>query len=230
MQCWITSGINGSWSEGKATGTALKFIAPSDGIFSAYVADVSKSAYLIEENAVVTKNELSEEVALDSYMGAVLGKKNVIFSAEVEAEHVYYVFVDGSKGRFCGAKFVESTVQPTDIPTGVPTNEPTGAPTNEPTLNPTIGPTVNPTIVPTSTPNVTSTPSATNEPSDLTDDEKAVRNDAKNLALKTASQTAVYFDVDLDKTGASGSSITWESSNSKYIDIQEISHMPQQIG
>ncbi len=234
---WITSGINGSWSEGKATGTALKFIAPSDGTFSVYVADVSKSAYLIEENAVATKNELSEEVALDSYMGAVLGKKNVIFSTEVEAEHVYYVFVDGSKGRFCGAKFVESTVQPTDIPTDEPTTEPTSvptteptdsptsAPTTEPTLNPTIEPTVNPTIVPTSTPNVTSTPNATNEPSDLTDDEKAVRNDAKSLALKAASQTAVYFDIDLDKTGASGSSITWESSNSKYIDIQEISHI-----
>ncbi len=235
---WIThSGTNGSWADGKATGTALKFVAPANGGFSVYVADVSKSAYLIEENAVSSKNELSAEVAIDSYMGAALGKKNVVFNADVKKGHVYYVFVDGSKGRFCGAKFVESTTQPTDAPTDAPTDTPTDAPTDVPTAAPTdtpsvtptavptTVPTVSPTTVPTTTPDATSTPDATKEPSDLTDDEKAVRNDAKNLTLKSASQTAVYFDIDLDKKGSNGSAITWESSNSKYIDIQEISHI-----
>lgn len=135
------------------------------------------------------------------------------------------------------------TASPTDSPTEAPTNAPTGIPTDVPGVTPTNAPTDKPTDVPVATPkvtlapevtptpkvtavpDVTSIPAVTSEPSQMTEDEKAVRNDAKNLTLKAASQTAVYFDIDLNKTGTNGSSITWESSNSKYIDIQEISHI-----
>lgn len=65
---------------------------------------------------------------------------------------------------------------------------------------------------------------ATPPPSSGTDDpEEAAKADAQTLKFRALSQNAIYFDIDLPKTGDNGSQITWESSNTKYIDIQMVS-------
>ncbi|MGN1116682.1 MAG: S-layer homology domain-containing protein [Candidatus Ornithomonoglobus sp.] len=82
------------------------------------------------------------------------------------------------------------------------------------------------TEAPTLDPNATPGPSPTPDPdADLTPDEKAVKADAAALQLNTLNQTAIYFDIDLDRSGSNGSTITWESSNTDYIDIQMVSHI-----
>ncbi|MGN0162516.1 MAG: immunoglobulin-like domain-containing protein, partial [Candidatus Ornithomonoglobus sp.] len=63
------------------------------------------------------------------------------------------------------------------------------------------------------------TPVPTQEPSSA-DTAKA---DADALKINAISQTAIYYDIDLPKTGNNGSTITWESSDSNYIDIQMVS-------
>lgn len=117
---------------------------------------------------------------------------------------------------------------PTDVaePTSEPTSQPTTAPTTAPTSEPTSEPTSQPTTAPTSQPTSEPTTAPTEKPEEeLSADEIAVRKDAQALVLKSVSQTAVYFDIDLDKTGSNGSKITWKSSNTEYIDIQTISHI-----
>ncbi|MGM9936567.1 MAG: immunoglobulin-like domain-containing protein, partial [Candidatus Ornithomonoglobus sp.] len=76
------------------------------------------------------------------------------------------------------------------------------------------------TEAPTPDPNATPDPDA-----NLTPDERAVKADAAALQLNTLNQTAIYFDIDLDRSGENGSTITWESSNTDYIDIQMLSHI-----
>ncbi len=252
---------SGGWSGGVATGTALKYEASENGTLTVYVADVkNKTVYLIEEGAAESKSDLSADVALDSFTEEAGTSTHVILTGAVEAGHTYYAFVSGSKGRFCGAKFVSGsgeatettapdvteeptteptvepvvTVEPTAEPTVEPdvTIEPTAEPTVEPvvTVEPTAEPTVEPvvTVEPTAEPTVAPTvaPTQTEKPEEeLSADEIAVRKDAQALLLKAVSQTAVYFDIDLDKKGSNGSKITWESSNTDYIDIQTLSHI-----
>lgn len=131
----------------------------------------------------------------------------------------------------------EPTTGPTDMPqdTEEPTSEPSEAPsntekpaetqpvqTNTPAPTQTAAPAQTATPVPTQA--ATNPPKATSTPdADLSPDEQAVRADAEALKINSISQTAVYFDLDLDKQGANGSTITWESSDSKYIDIQMVS-------
>ena len=102
------------------------------------------------------------------------------------------------------------TEKPTDTPTEKPTDTPTEKPTDTPTEKPTDTPTEKPTAAPTAGP-------------ELSPDEQAVRADADGLKLNTIRQTAIYADIDLDMKGANGSTITWESSDPRYIDIQTIS-------
>ncbi|MBQ8301751.1 MAG: hypothetical protein IJX57_07315, partial [Clostridia bacterium] len=118
------------------------------------------------------------------------------------------------------------TTEPTQVPeeTTEPTTEPVA--TVEPTSEPTVAPTVKPTEKPVATTAPTVAPTQTEKPEEeLSADEIAVRKDAQALVLKAVSQTAVYFDIDLDKKGSNGSKITWESSNTEYIDIQTVSHI-----
>ena len=84
------------------------------------------------------------------------------------------------------------------------------APTPEPTATP------DPAITPD--PSATATPLPTNAPGPDLD---AAQADYDALTLKSISDYAVYFDLDLAKNGANGSKITWESSDERYIKITE---------
>jgi ribosomal protein L12E/L44/L45/RPP1/RPP2 len=78
---------------------------------------------------------------------------------------------------------------------------------------------------PTLDPGATPGPTATPDPdAGLSTNEKAVKADAAALEINSISQTAVYFDLDLPMTGSvNRSSITWESSDPDYINIQMVS-------
>lgn len=184
------SSTNGSWASGAATGTALRFAAPSAGRIYFYLTGVGKSVYLVEEGACEKKTEVAG-VALDQFTPA--SSTPVIMTAEVEAGHIYYCYVDGSKGRFAAVKFVPAPATPA------------------------------PTLAPGETPGPTPTP----DPDEgLSANEKAVKADAAAIEINAISQTAVYYDLDLDKTGSvSKSTITWESSDPDYIDIRMISSL-----
>lgn len=113
-------------------------------------------------------------------------------------------------------------VMETTIPTETETPGVTDTPGTTATPAETKAPEVNtPTPVPVITP--TPVPVTTTTPVPGDPDMAAVMADAENLKLNAISQTAVYSDIDLDKKGDNGSEITWESSNSKYIDIQMVS-------
>lgn len=123
-------------------------------------------------------------------------KTNVILETQVEKGKAYYMFTT-SKAQFSMVVFIPSGEQ----------EEPSE------TENPDV----------TENPQTTNQPVSTDEP--LSEDEQAVRADAEKLTLKSVSQTAVYFDFELDKSGDNGSVITWESSDPKYIDIKMVSHL-----
>lgn len=123
-------------------------------------------------------------------------KTNVILEAAVEKGRTYYIFTT-SKAQFSKIVFISSG----DV--------------DEPEVTPVPGSTEQPAE--------TESPAPTEEP--LSEDEKAVRADAEKLTLKSVSQTAAYFDFELDKSGENGSVITWESSDTEYIDIREVSHI-----
>jgi hypothetical protein len=76
-------------------------------------------------------------------------------------------------------------------------------------------------------PGATPGPTATPDPdAGLSTNEKAVKADAAALEINSISQTAVYFDLDLPMTGSvNRSSITWESSDPDYINIQMVSSL-----
>lgn len=128
----ITSKENGGWdsSAKKAKGTALRYEASQDGVFTLYAYTVSgtKTFYVIPEGAS-GKSECtySEEITGNSVP--------ILYSIEMKAGDVYYFYIDGSKARFCGAKFeVYKEVEATPEPTAEPTPEPTSMP--EPTASP----------------------------------------------------------------------------------------------
>lgn len=91
---------NGTFSEGTITGTALKFVAPEDGVFSVYCVDVGagKTLCICEEG--------TKEVANSLYSHTPSAKSNLKASVPVEAGKTYYAGVLGSKGRFVGAGFM----------------------------------------------------------------------------------------------------------------------------
>ncbi|MGN0181550.1 MAG: S-layer homology domain-containing protein [Candidatus Ornithomonoglobus sp.] len=188
------SSTNGGWANGAATGTALRFIAPSDGTIYCYITGLKgKSAYLVEENAEASKADLPN-VSLDWFAEtAGVSTSLMLKSDEIKEGHTYYCFVDGSKGRFTGVKFVPVAATPE------PTLEPGATPGPTPTPDPDAG---------------------------LSANEKAVKRDAEAIEINSISQTSVYFDLDLDKTGSINKSvITWESSEPDYINIQMISSL-----
>ncbi len=110
---YISSGSNGSWSNGKGTGTALKYTADRNGKLTVYVVDLGNNKELCVTKEGVSdskQNVPGEAVYFKNETGAGISKSA---SIDVTAGSTYYAYVAGSKGRFVGAEFVASAEQPT---------------------------------------------------------------------------------------------------------------------
>lgn len=98
---FVSGAENGGWADGKATGTAFKFVPESDGFLTAYIEKLGganpKTAYIMEEGAAK-----QEENNLASVTGT---GDNEMLTAAVEGGKTYYVYVAGSKGHFLGIEF-----------------------------------------------------------------------------------------------------------------------------
>ncbi|MGM9935946.1 MAG: hypothetical protein ACI38A_01240, partial [Candidatus Ornithomonoglobus sp.] len=110
------SNDNGKWSNGAATGTALKYTAPQDGVFTLYAYSVSgtKTFYVVPEGA---SDPDTEAVYKQDYTGTSVP---ILYSMDVKTGETYYFYLAGSKARFCSAKLEEyvtpATAQPTEVP------------------------------------------------------------------------------------------------------------------
>ncbi|MGN0163881.1 MAG: hypothetical protein ACI4EA_09955, partial [Candidatus Ornithomonoglobus sp.] len=110
---------NGKWSNGTATGTALKYTAPQNGVFTLYAYSVSgeKTFYAIPEGAANPDTEPDAAVYTQVCIGAAVP---ILCSIDVKAGETYYFYLAGSKARFCSAKLEEyvtpATAQPTEVP------------------------------------------------------------------------------------------------------------------
>lgn len=104
-QTYITSeNNNGGWANGTATGTALRFDAPADGVLVIYIIDVSnKDVYIAQQDCSSDKAGLPESA--EAYIHVGSESTDLAISADVKGGETYYSFVDGSKGRFAGVKF-----------------------------------------------------------------------------------------------------------------------------
>lgn len=110
------SETNGGWNgtDMTATGDALEYNASRSGDLTVYISDLKgKSAYIVEKGATSDKKALAS-VALTYYAETTGTSTNVILTAHVEKGHTYYAFVDGSKGRYCGAAFIDDGTTPDD--------------------------------------------------------------------------------------------------------------------
>lgn len=105
------SKTSGGWDavNGKSKGTSLKFTAPEDGIFTLYGYSVSgeKKFYVMPEGV-----KIDPKADIEAFDNAALYVNNCVGSAvpifcEFNAQkgQTYYMYLDGSKMRFCYAKF-----------------------------------------------------------------------------------------------------------------------------
>ncbi len=92
---------NGAWDKaaGAAKGPSVKFHAPSDGVFTAYITNMNsaKTFYMSEGGG-------ASQIVIDSAAGTETGS-SFGMSINVESGKDYYAYVSGSKGSFCGAAF-----------------------------------------------------------------------------------------------------------------------------
>lgn len=103
--------ISGGWDaeNGISKGTGLKFTAPEDGIFTLYGYSVSgeKKFYVMPEGVKIdpkTDIEAFDNAAV--YVNNCVGSSVPIFcEVQLEKGKTYYMYLDGSKMRFCYAKF-----------------------------------------------------------------------------------------------------------------------------
>lgn len=98
---YISSSVNGSFSNGAATGTAFKYAAKENGFLTVYItrlgsAEKAKTLYIIEEGAA------KESDCLASVDG---NADNTYLQAPVKAGKTYYIYVAASKGCFAGIEF-----------------------------------------------------------------------------------------------------------------------------
>lgn len=103
--------INGGWDaeKGISKGTGLKFTAPDDGIFTlyGYSAQGEKKFYIMPEGVNIDpKADLGAFENEAIYVQNCVGCSVPIFcEVEFKAGQTYYIYLDGSKMRFCYAKF-----------------------------------------------------------------------------------------------------------------------------
>ncbi|MCI5891932.1 MAG: pectinesterase family protein [Clostridiales bacterium] len=120
---YISSGDNGSWTNGIATGTALKYTAEKYGTLTVYVTSLGgnatepekgKELCITKEGVSNNKQNVDGESAY--YKNTTGSSINKSLSIDVTPGNTYYAYVAGSKGRFVGAEFTASTEQPTTPP------------------------------------------------------------------------------------------------------------------
>lgn len=95
---YVSSLVNGKFENGTITGSAFKFVAPSDGVLTAYTTNLgnTKRFLIIKEGATSESDNLVESMGIGG---------NISISAPVEKGQTYYTGVTGSKGRFVGISF-----------------------------------------------------------------------------------------------------------------------------
>ena len=104
---YLSSGDNGSFDEGVATGTALKYEAQSNGTLSVSFIDLGtpssdgspKTIYMVEEGG-----KQDEPVAIVANESET-EKLNGTIEGKVEAGKAYYIYGRGTKARFTAASF-----------------------------------------------------------------------------------------------------------------------------
>ena len=98
---YITSGENGSFSDGVATGTALKYVAEKNGKLSVSFTGLGakKVIYVVEENSKQTNAVASTENSSETE------KMDGKVEADVVAGTTYYIYGAGTKACFSGAEF-----------------------------------------------------------------------------------------------------------------------------
>lgn len=104
---YLSSGDNGSFDEGVATGTALKYEAQSNGTLSVSFIDLGtpssdgspKTIYIVEEGG-----KQDEPVAIVANESET-DKMNGTIEGKVEAGKAYYIYGRGTKARFTAASF-----------------------------------------------------------------------------------------------------------------------------
>ena len=186
---YVTGSNGAGWSDGKATGAAIKFVAPEDGALTVYVRNVGgsttgdKTFVLMQEGATDTTEALN---SFTSAGGETAMKINVTKGT------TYYGFSQGSKQRFCGVKFEPgASVDPGE----------TTAPTPTPDVNPTPTP-----DTPTPTPEETLPPLADNQVRGVKGDKIVINSEPepgyKVDTITVSDGTTVKFDT-ADKTVAS---------------------------
>lgn len=89
---------NGSFSNGTLTGSALKFVAPDDGVFwvATYNLGDNKRFVVLEEGAAAQEDNVAYSLGI---------KGNIGISAPVEKGKTYYTAVLGSGSQFIAASF-----------------------------------------------------------------------------------------------------------------------------
>lgn len=98
---YISSSESGGLSDGKATGTAFKYVANENGFLTAYITrlgseEKAKTLYIVEEGAK------SNDDCIASISG---NNASTLLNAQVRAGKTYYIYVAGSKGCFTGIEF-----------------------------------------------------------------------------------------------------------------------------
>ena len=123
--------INGGWdnnSGGIRTGytTLLKFVPKSDGVVTAYLLNVgaTKHACILKDGTTDFKNPGTANGSLVY----TLGTGDMSVSANLKANETYYIFVDGSKGRFAAVDFEPGAAYVPDTPENTPKPEITPVP------------------------------------------------------------------------------------------------------
>ena len=102
---YITCGTNGSWSEGKAEGTALKYVAAANGTFKIYVVNLnSQKELLITKAGTATSDIKTNTAGVTAYYKNEGEKGSATLSLDVTKGETYYAYVAGSKANFVGAK------------------------------------------------------------------------------------------------------------------------------
>lgn len=98
---YLTSDVNGSLSDGVASGTALKFVSPANGTISVTITGLgaTKTVYIVEEGG-------SQDSPLAKYENTTTEKQNITISAVTEAGKTYYIYGAGTKACFQSAMFV----------------------------------------------------------------------------------------------------------------------------
>ena len=102
---YISSSENGKITDGVATGSALKFVAPANGNLSVTMIDLGTAT------KSVTPVIYDAEARADIFSYTTTGEKETVeLKAYVTAGKTYYITATGTKGRFAAASFEKSEI------------------------------------------------------------------------------------------------------------------------